>query len=117
MKIAVGKHLDRRIAVSEAERNGRCIHCREIDTLRAALRDEHNPVDEMLLRHRMRHRADADRHLMLCRIVGRHRNVLLLRRIDRVRLQFLQRIAAARKIKCLVAVDLNKMGFPRKIKY
>ena len=65
----------------------------------------------------MRHRADADRHLMLRRVVGRHGNMLLLRRIDRVRLQFLQRIAAARKIECLVAVDLNKMGFPRKIKY
>ena len=117
MEIAVGKHLDRRIAVSETKRNGRCIHCREIDTLRAALRDEHHPVDEMLLRHRMRHRANADRHLMLRRIVGRHGNMLLLCRIDRVRLQLLQRRIAARKRECLIAVDLNNMGFSRKIKY
>ena len=56
-------------------------------------------------------------HLVLRGIVRRHGNVLLLRRIDRVRLDRLQRRTAAREIQSLITVNLDHMALACKIKY
>ena len=61
----------------------------------------------MLLGHRMRDGADLYMHLVLCGVVGCHGNVLLLRRIHRIRLDRLEFLSIGSEFELFIAIDLN----------
>ena len=63
--------------------------------LRAVLCLEVNPLDEVLRQHRVRDRADLDRHFAALAVQRDDRHVLLSSRIDRIGDEFLHRLAAA----------------------